>query len=39
MVLHACSWFADMRVTWQIGVTSMNALGGAGCYDYGVSSS
>jgi len=25
-----------MRVTWQIGVTSMNALGGAVCDDYGV---
>lgn len=36
MVLHSCIWFADIRVTWQIGVTSMNALGGAGCDDYGV---
>jgi len=35
MALHACDWFADMRVTWQIGVTSMNALGGAVCDDCG----
>ncbi len=25
-----------MRVTWQIGVTSVNAFGGAGGDDYGV---
>jgi hypothetical protein len=29
LALHSCDWFADMRVTWQVGVTSMNALGGA----------
>lgn len=29
MALHSCAWFADMRVTRQICVTSMNALGGA----------
>jgi hypothetical protein len=26
LALHSCDWFADIRVTWQIGVTSMNAL-------------
>lgn len=29
MALRRCGRFVDMRVTWQIGVTSMNALGGA----------
>ena len=29
MALHRCDWFADMRVTRQPGVTSMNVLGGA----------
>jgi len=33
MVLHGFAWFADRRVTWQIGVTSMNALRGAVCDD------
>lgn len=33
MSLHSWSWFADMRVTWQRGVTSMNALAGAVCND------
>lgn len=35
MALHSCDWFDDMRVTWQIGVTSMNALGGEFCDDRG----
>ena len=24
--LRSCGWFAEMRVTWQLGVTSINAL-------------
>jgi hypothetical protein len=35
MALHSCHWFVDMRVTWQIGVTAINALGGAVCDDQG----
>lgn len=35
-MLHSCGWCADMRVTRKIGVTSMNALGGAACDDFGV---
>lgn len=31
MASHSCDWFADMRVTWQPGVTSMNVPGGAVC--------
>ena len=31
MALHSCDWFADMRVTRQPGVTSMNVLVGAVC--------
>lgn len=29
MALHGCASFADRRVTWQIGVTSITALLGA----------